>query len=98
MPAALAYATPAESGRLETTRPISAGYSRAFAASTSAAMFEPRPEIRTATRFLRISSPGEFEVPGIRHLGFTGFELHDRAEFHGGLARAPEGFGNRICA
>jgi hypothetical protein len=35
---------------LEITTAISAGKSSAEAASISAAMFDPRPEIRTATR------------------------------------------------
>jgi len=43
---------------LETTNAISAGKSGAAAASISAAMFDPRPEIRMATRRFMISPCG----------------------------------------
>src|SRR5215470_7053428 len=36
-------------------------------------MLEPRPEMRTATRFLAIASPGKVKAPGkadVRHPGF----------------------------
>src|SRR5262249_46828501 len=54
---ASARVSPAASGRFDTTSAISAGYERSFAASISAAILEPRPEIRTATRFLAMRSP-----------------------------------------
>src|SRR5262249_45973482 len=57
MPAALAWASPAASARLETTSTMAAGYAGARAASISATMLEPRPEISTATRFLAMCSP-----------------------------------------
>ncbi len=52
MPASAARARPAASGRFESTSTISAGKSGARAASISETMFEPRPEIRIATRVL----------------------------------------------
>src|ERR1051326_3785366 len=48
---AAARSSPCAEGSLETTRTISAGNEAFFAASISATMLEPRPEIRTATRF-----------------------------------------------
>src|SRR5262249_46900392 len=63
MACASAWASPAASGRFETTSAISAGEERSFAASLSAAMLGPRPGIRTATRFLALRSPGKIQPP-----------------------------------
>ena len=49
-PLALARSSPGASARLEITTAISAGKSATDAALISAAMLEPRPEIRMATR------------------------------------------------
>jgi hypothetical protein len=65
MPIASAWARPAASGLFDNTSAISAGYEGAFAASIKATMLEPRPEMRTATRFLAMRSPSEIEVPAI---------------------------------
>ena len=54
MPACRARARPAASGVLASTSTISAGKSAARAPSIRAAMLEPRPEMRMATRrFMR---------------------------------------------
>src|SRR6476659_1622369 len=54
MPCAAAFSRPPASARLEITVTISAGKSGALAASINAAIFDPRPEIRMATRrFMR---------------------------------------------
>ena len=55
------FASPAASLLLEITTTISAGKFSAFAALTSAVMFDPRPEIRIATRFM-ISSALHREI------------------------------------
>gem|GEM_PF-5782545 len=51
MPASAAAASPAASGRLDTTSAIVAGKAGSAAAAISAVMLEPRPEMSTATRF-----------------------------------------------
>ena len=56
-PARLAIASPPASLLLERTSAISAGKSGARAASISAAMLEPRPEIRIAVRTRRVTTP-----------------------------------------
>ena len=56
-PGGLCNQRPPAPGRLEITSTISAGYFLSLAASINAAMFDPRPEMRTATRFRRISHP-----------------------------------------
>src|ERR1700690_2719358 len=66
MPLALARSRPPASDRLEITTTISAGKSFSLAASISAAMFDPRPEIRMATRRF-IASPRQIEVTVIDH-------------------------------
>src|SRR5713226_7496430 len=66
MPLAFALSRPPASARLEITTTISAGKSCAAAAWISAAMFDPRPEIRIATRRF-ISSPCQIEVTVIDH-------------------------------
>ena len=63
MPVALAVARPPASGRFDNTSTISAGQVLSFAASISAAMLEPRPEIRTATRLRLMSYPARSRVP-----------------------------------
>src|SRR5689334_16612881 len=65
-PDASAFCRPGASARLEITTAISAGKSSADAALISAAMFEPRPEIRIATRrFMPL--PCEVEVSVVDH-------------------------------
>src|SRR5262245_66263585 len=49
-------------------------------------MLEPRPEMRTATRFLAIASPGELKVTGKAHLRHAGPERNDTAELRQALA------------
>src|SRR5438309_2422090 len=66
MPAARAPKSPAASALLEMTRTISAGKSWRLADSTSAVMFEPRPEIRMATRRF-MASPFKIEMAVIDH-------------------------------
>ena len=59
IPAARASARPARIGTVrDDERDLGRIVGASFAASISAAMLEPRPEIRTATRFLAIGSPG----------------------------------------
>src|ERR1700722_2628065 len=65
-PFAAAFARPPASALLEITSAISAGKSAAFAASIKAAMFDPRPEIRMATRRFMVS-PCKVEVTIINH-------------------------------
>src|SRR4051794_26008752 len=63
MPASAARVRPAASARLEITRIISAGKSPLRAASSSACMLLPRPEMRTATfRFMSGSGPRAFRA------------------------------------
>src|SRR5579864_8618540 len=66
IPPAAAFSRPPASGRFEITTTISAGKSAALAASISAAMFDPRPEIRIATRRF-MASPCEIEMTVIDH-------------------------------
>src|SRR5712671_3275046 len=66
MPWAAAFSRPPASARLEITATISAGKSGALAASINAAMFDPRPEIRMATRRFMMS-PREIKVAVIDH-------------------------------
>src|SRR5712672_3359719 len=61
MPLAFARSRPPASARLEITTAISAGKSSAVAAWISAAMFDPRPEIRIATRRFT-ASPCQIEM------------------------------------
>src|SRR5450631_2134724 len=65
-PLALALARPPASLVLEMTTTISAGKSEAFAAPISAAMFDPRPEIRMATRRF-MASPCQVKMTVIDH-------------------------------
>src|SRR6267154_2521445 len=66
MPWAAAFSRPPASARLEMTVTISAGKSGALAASISAAMFDPRPEIRMATRRF-MASPRKIQMTVIDH-------------------------------
>src|SRR5260221_1044251 len=66
IPSAAAFSRPPASARLEITVTISAGKSAALAASISAAMFEPRPEIRMATRRF-MASPRKVPMAVIDH-------------------------------
>src|SRR6202158_4119122 len=75
-PLALAFSRPPASERLEITTAISAGKSSSLVAWIKAAMFDPRPEIRIATRrFMaspcEIDSPCEIEMTVINHAMFT---------------------------
>src|SRR5258707_12177071 len=65
-PPSRAFASPAASALLEMTTTISAGKSWRRAASTSAVMFDPRPEIRMATRRF-MASPCQVEMAVIDH-------------------------------
>src|ERR1700738_2559126 len=69
-PLAFALSRPPASDRLEITTAISAGKSALPAASISAAMFDPRPEIRIATRVF-MASPCEIEMTVIDHAVFA---------------------------
>src|SRR6266851_6533839 len=69
-PHARAFSRPPASERLEITTAISAGKSSAAAALISAAIFDPRPEIRIATRRF-MASPCEIEMTVIDHAMFT---------------------------
>src|SRR4030088_3283796 len=69
-PLARAFSRPPASERLEITTTISAGKSAGRAASINAAMFDPRPEIRIATRRF-MASPCEIKVTVIDHAVFA---------------------------
>src|SRR3954452_7498201 len=84
MPAARAPKSPAASALLEMTTTISAGKSWRLAASTSAVMFEPRPEIRMATRRF-MASPGKIEMAVVDHTVLAG-RGNDLAEQRGAFA------------
>src|SRR4051794_14608385 len=84
MPASRARNSPAASVLLEMTTTISAGKSCALAASTSAVMFDPRPEIRMATRRF-IVSPCQIEMAVIDHTVLAGGG-NDFAEQYSALA------------
>src|SRR3984957_16878685 len=75
MPPARALSNPPASARLEITTAISAGKSAARAASINAAMFDPRPEIRIATRRF-MASPCEIEMAVIDHAVLAGGRDH----------------------
>src|SRR5215213_3995494 len=59
-------------------------------------MFEPRPEIRTATRLRAISSPGEVKVSGIADAGPAGLIGPNRAEPHDRAAHTAQHCGDAI--
>src|SRR6266403_4109935 len=69
-PLALACSRPPASARLEITTAISAGKSFSVAALINAAMFDPRPEIRIATRRF-MASPCQVEMAVIDHAVFA---------------------------
>src|SRR4051812_2796427 len=71
MPLSRALASPPASALLEMTTTISAGKSCALAASTSAVIFDPRPEIRMATRRF-MASPFKREMAVIDHAVLAG--------------------------
>src|ERR1700694_5333001 len=70
IPLVFALSRPPASDRLEITTAISAGKSVVLAASISAAMFDPRPETRIATRRF-MASPCEIEMTVIDHAVFA---------------------------
>src|SRR5216683_268777 len=69
-PHARAFSRPPASERLEITTAILAGKSSAAAALISAAIFDPRPEIRIATRRF-MASPCQVEMTVIDDAMFT---------------------------
>src|ERR1700730_16225278 len=97
MPLASAFCRPPASERLEITTTISAGKSLAWAAAISAAMFDPRPEIRMAMRRFKVS-PCQIEMTIIDHAMFAPGCYHFAQERHA-LAAPRENVGdlfNRI--
>src|SRR5437879_1852828 len=98
MPLAAAFSSPGASARLEMTATISAGKSASLAASINATMFEPRPEIRMATRRFIISLR-EVEVAVIDHAVLAPMIVLGRnhlAEQRDGLAAFRENPGDLI--
>src|SRR3990170_4869804 len=99
-PLALAFSIPPASGWLEITTTISAGKPFAAAAPINAAMFDPRPEIRIATRRF-MASPSEIvsrcqiEMTVIDHAMFIGGRYHF-AQQRNGLAALVEYFGDLL--
>src|SRR3981081_914067 len=99
-PLSRALSRPPASERLEITTTISAGKSAAAAASISAAMFDPRPEIRIATRrFMaspcRMASPCEIEMTVINDPMFAGSRDHFTQKCDA-LAALGENIGDRF--
>src|SRR4051812_4473657 len=92
MPCAAAFSSPPASVRLEITTTISAGKSGVLAASISAAMFDPRPEIRIATRRFMVS-PREIKVTVIDH-AMLAWRADHFAERRHGLAACREQLGH----
>src|ERR1700722_12961923 len=90
IPLCLAFSRPPASDRFEITTTISAGKSASLAASISAAMFDPRPEIRMATRRF-IASPRQIEMTVIDHAMLT-LGLDHLAQQHDVLS----GFGQNV--
>src|SRR4051812_10752610 len=84
MPLSRALASPPASALLEMTTTISAGKSCALAASTSAVMFDPRPDIRMATRRF-MASPCKIEMAVIEHAMLAGGG-NDLAQQHSAFA------------
>src|SRR5882757_2892559 len=89
-----AFARPGASALFEITTTISAGKPFALAASISAVIFDPRPEIRIATRRL-IASPCQVEMAVINHAVFT-FGGNDFAQQNNAFAAFAENFGDRL--
>ena len=94
MPLASAFCKPPASARLEITTTISAGKSLASAAAISAAMFDPRPEIRMATRRFMVS-PCQIEMTIIDHAMFALGGNHFAQKRHG-FAALRENVGDLI--
>src|SRR6266702_1979984 len=98
IPLAAAFSRPPASARLEMTVTISAGKSAALADSISAAMFEPRPEIRMATRRF-MASPRQVQMavidPAMRALMVTLRRNHFAEQRHA-LAACDENLGNLV--
>src|ERR1700676_3642735 len=97
-PLALAFSRPPASERLEITTAISAGKSSSLAAWIKAAMFDPRPEIRIATRrFMaspcEIDAPCEIEMAVIDHAVFARGRDHLAQQRHA-LAALRENVGD----
>ena len=97
MPCSAAQARPAASARFERTNAISAGKSGARLASTSACMFEPRPEISTAIRLCRPRHVAELQLAAKMHCrrAVLGNDLPDHA---GRLRRQLRGRENLLLA
>src|SRR3972149_2676891 len=93
MPAARAISRPPASGRFDSTSTISAGKLLSFAASISAALLEPRPEMRMAPRLRLMPSP-EIEFAVVDDARLVG-GAHHFAKSHHAFARARESFGDR---
>src|SRR5882762_7628428 len=83
-PLSCAITSPPASALLEMTTTISAGKSSALAASTSAVMLDPRPEIRMATRRF-MASPCQIEMAVIDHAVLPG-SGNDFAQQHRAFA------------
>src|SRR6266436_991498 len=94
MSLAFARSRPPASARLEITTTISAGKSSAVAARISAAMFDPRPEIRIATRRF-MASPCQIEMTVIDYAMFTRGRDH-LAQKHNALAALRESVGDLL--
>src|ERR1700722_2252588 len=94
MPLCLAFSRPPASDRLEITTTISAGKSASLAASISATMFDPRPEIRMATRRF-IASPRQIEMTVIDHAMF-GLGVDHLAQQHDVLSGFRQNLGD-LC-
>src|ERR1700722_2696723 len=94
MPVALALSRPPASALLEITTAISAGKSSAVAAWISAAMFDPRPEIRIATRRFT-ASPRQIEMAVIDHAMLASGRDHLAEQRHV-LAGFSENFADRF--
>src|SRR3954470_16014303 len=94
MPLAAAFSRPPASARWEITVTISAGKSGSLAASISAAMFDPRPEIRMATRRF-MHSPRHIQMAVIDHPMLTLSRDHF-AKQRNGFAAFGEDLGDLI--
>src|SRR5947209_11114434 len=97
MPLSRALASPPASALLEMTTTISAGKSCALAASTSAVMFDPRPEIRMATRRF-MASPFKIEMAVIDHavLARGGNDLTQQHHAFAGFGQKFHDLGGRV--
>src|ERR1700722_6157334 len=86
MPLDFAFSRPPASARLEITTTISAGKAFSLDASIRATIFDPRPEIRIATRRF-MASPRQIEVTVINHamLALCGDHLAEQRDALAGL-------------